>query len=62
MNSEARVVYNSILNDSKLLPLSSFKSTKFSKYNLFPHAQTLPTFFEHNLQNEGRIVKFLKGP
>jgi hypothetical protein len=62
MNPEAQAVYNSILTDNKLLPLSSFKSNKFSKYNLFPHAQTLPAFFENNLQSEGRIVKLLKGP
>lgn len=45
MNPEAASVYNSILEDSKLMPLSLFKSNKFSKYNLFPHAHTLPVFF-----------------
>lgn len=42
--------------------MATFKSYRFSKYNLFPHASTLPTFFENNLQGDGRIVKYLKGP
>ncbi len=42
MKNEAKAVYDTIMNDQKLLPLSSFKSNKFSKYNLFPHAQSLP--------------------
>lgn len=50
------------MQDLKLMPLSSFKSNRFSKYNLFPHAQSLPPFFDNNLQSEGRVVKFLKGP
>lgn len=44
------------------MPLSSFKSQKFSKYNIFPHAQSLPSFFDNNLKSDGRIVKYLKGP
>lgn len=62
MNEQARTVYNSLINDPKLLPLSSFKSNKFSKYNLFPQAHSLPPFFENNLQSDGRVVKYLRGP
>jgi hypothetical protein len=45
MNSQIKIVYNSILNDNKLLPLASFKSNKISKYNLFPDSLQLPIFF-----------------
>jgi hypothetical protein len=51
MNEEATAYFTSIINDPKLLPLSSFKSNKFSKYNIFPHARTLPVFFDTNLQS-----------
>lgn len=61
MNRSSEAVYNSLLNDNKLLPLSSFKSQKFSKYNIFPHAQSLPSFFDNNLKSDGRVVKYLKG-
>lgn len=49
------------MNDPKLMPLSAFKSNRFSKYNLFPHAHSLPPFFDNNLQSEGRVVKYLRG-
>lgn len=61
MNSNSLRIMESLLTDQKLLPLTAFKSNKYSKYSLFPEAKTLPTFFEHNLVNEGRVVKVLKG-
>ena len=62
MNEETIKLIEYLLCDQKLLPLSAFKSNKFNKYSLFPEAKHLPAFFEHNLVNEGRVVKVLRGP
>jgi hypothetical protein len=45
MKIEIKTLYNSILNDPKLLPISSFKSNKSCKYNIFPDSLKLPKFF-----------------
>lgn len=45
MKYSAQLIIESLLSDQKLLPLSAFKSNKYSKYSLFPEAKRLPTFF-----------------
>ena len=62
MNENFQFIYNQLLMDHRLLSIPSFKSKKINKFDIFPDAKDLPSFFSYNLLNEGRVVKLLKGP
>ena len=51
MNENFQFIYNQLLLDHRLLPISSFKSKKINKFDIFPDAKDLPPFFSYNLLN-----------
>ena len=51
MNENILNTYYQLIGDNKMLPLSSFKSRKISKSDIFPDAKELPSFFSYNLLN-----------
>ncbi len=51
MNENYQYVYYQLVGDNKLLPLSTFKSRKINKCDIFSDAKELPNFFTYNLLN-----------
>ena len=61
MSDPSLSIYEQLLSDSKLLPLSTFRNRRVKKMDFFPDANQLPTFFSYNLLSDGRVIKVLRG-